>query len=114
MKTIRAEARRLLELAVEDEDLRADLRALAQEILASTSSIPTSEDNAVDQDSAEPLRELTLGQSRPLAMPSSRDRESPPKPSYYQTNIDTLEARCRRKAEAARWAAESHRRMGEG
>src|SRR5271165_7176465 len=34
MRTIRAEARRLLELAVDDGELRADLRALAEEILA--------------------------------------------------------------------------------
>ena len=36
MKTIRAEARRLLELAAGDDELRADLRALAKEILDST------------------------------------------------------------------------------
>jgi hypothetical protein len=36
MKTIRAEARRLLELSAEDAALRADLRALAEEILAAT------------------------------------------------------------------------------
>ena len=36
MKTIRAEARRLLELAADDGELRADLRALAEEILAAT------------------------------------------------------------------------------
>src|SRR5271157_731887 len=36
MRTIRAEARRLLELAADDGRLRADLRALAEEILAAT------------------------------------------------------------------------------
>ncbi len=34
MKIIEAEARRLVALAADDHDLRADLRALAQEILA--------------------------------------------------------------------------------
>ena len=36
MKTIRAEAQRLIELSAEDTALRADLRALAEEILAAT------------------------------------------------------------------------------
>ncbi len=36
LKIIEAEARRLIALAAEDDDLRADLRALAQEILAAT------------------------------------------------------------------------------
>ena len=36
MKTIRAEAKHLLELATDDFELRADLRALAEEILAAT------------------------------------------------------------------------------
>ena len=115
MKMIRAEARRLLELAAGDEDLRADLRALAQEILASTSTAePTSEGAAAGRDSAEPLRELTLGQSRPSTMPGSSDPGTPPKRSRSPGDIASLEARCRRKAEAARWAAECQRRIGEG
>jgi hypothetical protein len=36
MRVIKAEAKRLIELAGEDDELRADLRALAQEILAAT------------------------------------------------------------------------------
>ena len=36
MKTIRGEARRLLEMAADDDELRLDLRALAEEILAAT------------------------------------------------------------------------------
>ena len=40
MKIITAEARRLLALAAEDADLRAELRALAEEILAATEDPP--------------------------------------------------------------------------
>ena len=38
MRVIKAEAERLIELAAEDDELRADLRALAQSILAATAS----------------------------------------------------------------------------
>ena len=38
MKVIRAEAKRLIELAAEDDELRADLRALAEQILAATAA----------------------------------------------------------------------------
>ena len=74
MKTIRAEARRLLELAAGDDELRADLRALAEEILASTADAsPPSEGATVAPASAEPLRELTLGQPRSPARGRSSD-----------------------------------------
>ncbi len=114
MKTIRAEARRLLELAASDAELRADLRGLAEEILASTGAEPPSEDAPAAPESAEPLRKLMLGQSRPSARPSPSDPGALPKPSRSTEGIASLEARCRRKAEAARWAAECQRRIGEG
>src|SRR3954463_4004466 len=50
MKILTAEAHRLLKLAAQDADLRADLRALAQEILAATEEPPpTSEAEAAPQ-----------------------------------------------------------------
>src|SRR5437773_1361585 len=94
MKIITAEARRLIALAAEDTDLRADLRALAEEILAATEEplhpgevAPTESTSGADPSSeseegassslttlevaqderaeaTEPLRELTLGRSR--------------------------------------------------
>ena len=38
MRVIKAEAERLIELAADDDELRADLRALAESILAATAS----------------------------------------------------------------------------
>src|SRR4051794_33835006 len=81
MKVIRAEADRLLELAAEDDELRADLRALAERILAATrdpgggmdsspEDVPSNTTEPGLQDAAdEPLRELTLGRSRPTPTP---------------------------------------------
>ncbi len=77
MRVIKSEAQRLIELAAEDDELRADLRALAQSILAATASASNVVDNVVHapspadgappnaQQAAEPLRELTLGRSLP-------------------------------------------------
>jgi hypothetical protein len=88
MKIIAAEAHRLLALAAEDADLRADLRSLAQEILAATEAPPSDAEAAPKPPSSgaepappaggdaphglmthgvaqvpkpKPLRELTLG-----------------------------------------------------
>jgi hypothetical protein len=84
MKILTAEAHRLLALAAEDADLRADLRALAQEILAATEAPPSDAEAAPKPPSSGaepappaggdappglmthvpkpiPLRELTLG-----------------------------------------------------
>ena len=41
MRVIKAEAERLIELAAEDDELRADLRSLAESILAATACVPT-------------------------------------------------------------------------
>ena len=74
MRVIKAEASRLIELAADDDELRADLRALAEAILAATESQsnadevvapgPDTRDGAqvhAQQATDEPLRELTLG-----------------------------------------------------
>src|SRR5205823_3811052 len=45
MKILIAEAERLLELAAEDADLRADLRALAEKILMVTAASPADADD---------------------------------------------------------------------
>ncbi|MGC8639767.1 MAG: hypothetical protein ACP5XB_07790 [Isosphaeraceae bacterium] len=121
MQKIRSEARRLLELAVDDPQLRADLRALATEILQATTdakadSVATAERERTDPAAPEPLRELTLGQSRspvPGGLPASSAQL---RRSGAGTGDDpaTIEALCRRRAEAARWVAESQRRAQEG
>ena len=72
MRVINAEAERLIELAVEDDELRADLRALAESILAATTppqptinmtaSISPSDAATEEENStAAPRKELTLG-----------------------------------------------------
>jgi hypothetical protein len=61
----------------------------------------------------EPLRELTLGRSRPSPDPP-KPRSEPDTPADDQeTDWGPLAARCRAKAGAARWAAERQRRIHE-
>ncbi len=113
-KTLKAEVQSLLPLAGEDDDLRAELRALAQEILAATEPPPARGEPAkapAQGPQEEPRLELTLGQRR-----TNPDRHAPvpehpdSKPAAAGgSELDRLEFRCRRKAEAARWAAESQR-----
>ncbi|MGO9600312.1 MAG: hypothetical protein ACLP7Q_20195 [Isosphaeraceae bacterium] len=167
MKTIRAEARRLLELSAEDTALRADLRALAEEILAATAlpstlaigedslapnlppdvsstdagtvgpldsaalppstlgalghepepsrqAEPVSEPQPRPQSEPEPLHELTLGRSRPLRAGGLPGQGSSIGSVGSGSDLDSLSLRCRRKAEAARWAAECQRKICEG
>jgi hypothetical protein len=144
MRVIKAEAERLIEMAALDDELRADLRALAESILAAMAAVEpktdasspslsaqaapvataaedipynpaTSEVPRTDSpQGAEPLRELTLGRSSPS---KSKPRSVRPVMTPPQTTHDELtqiETRCRRKGEAARWAAERVRRLREG
>ena len=61
----------------------------------------------------EPLRELTLGRSRPSS-DSPKTRPGPDNPPHVEErDWDSLASRCRAKAEAARWAAERQRRIHE-
>ncbi len=133
MKIIEAEARRLLALAAEDDELRADLRALARSILEATGDEaieddqdagsqpdPTPKQPTVEEPRAakdqgpqepEPLHELTLGRSRPAPPETELPRmdaidEGP--------DLGEIEARCRLKAEGARLAASRLRRIGAG
>jgi hypothetical protein len=144
MRVIKAEATRLIELAALDNELRADLRALAEAILAATEgqgvksndapsaspSVPKQASIAAAavtkspaahgvaqsdaEQTAEPLRELTLGRS---ALSTSNPRSlstATPQPRTTHDDLVELDARCRRKSEAARWAAERLRRIREG
>jgi hypothetical protein len=131
MRVIKAEAKHLIALAADDNELRADLRALANEILAATAdaeveteSVHAEFDSSATVDPAEaeietaemdePLRELTLGRSVPI-------RSEPRAGSAFATHatlpnneLAEIETNCRRKAEAARWAAERLLRIREG
>jgi hypothetical protein len=146
MKTIRAEARRLLELAAVDGELRTDLRTLAEEILAATvdpstvmsasasgremhlqqtTSTPAPQIAAILSEesrpilppeqnlAAESLRELTLGRSRATTSGEPIESGQPAQTRIAEEDLASLEARCRRKAEAARWVAETQRRVRE-
>jgi hypothetical protein len=147
MKIITAEAQRLLALAAEDADLRADLRALAEEILATTegsqpddaTSMPshagatserspkatgpppvadagvphgptTQEAAQVDRPRGSgPLRELTLGRSRPSPVEIHHLQGAIAGAVASDADLPEIEARCRLKAEGARRAA-AHQR----
>jgi len=140
MKIIAAEAERLIELAAEDAGLRGDLKALAQKILAATAG-PQADDRAglanpasdvapaaavpkefpaalvIPADprpAAEPLRELTLGRASPTERETRPSTARITGPETRDDEIAQIEASCRRKAEAARWAAERQRRLRQG
>ena len=144
MRVIKAEAKRLIELAAEDDELRADLRALAEAILAATESDQSSTDftssplpspptptataaqgarsdpappEAARTDApqaAEPLRELTLGRSKPPEGNPPSVSTASSRSTTGHDDLIAIETRCRRKSEAARWAAERLRRLREG
>ena len=134
MKVIKAEAKQLIALAADDSELCADLRALAEEILVATEGRPDVTDpapivcespdvaEAVEtQDeterttggTVEPLKELTLGRSRPVEGERASAWTSVSRGSAHD-ELKQIEERCRWKSEAARWAAERHFRMLEG
>ena len=73
MKIIEAEARRLLPLAAEDADLRADLRALALAILAATEAPQT---GAADR-SRRPQCLRLPGRPEPVGNPIRRTTAPP-------------------------------------
>jgi hypothetical protein len=144
MRVIKAEAARLIEMAAEDDELRADLRALAQAILASTADrqaedadaasaapsgpapaciaadAPTdaaAAPEAAESDAnqpAEPMRRLTLG--RPAVPKNDPGSLATVAPTSRSVRPDLMEieSRCRWKSEGARWAAERLRRIREG
>ena len=128
MRVIKAEAKQLLALAADDDELRADLRALANEILAATEEVDVEADlGHVDARSVatvepsdpetsgmeEPLRELTLGRSVPVTSKPQTKLTATSHPAAAHDELESLEARCRSKAEAARWAVERLLRMRE-
>jgi hypothetical protein len=152
MKIITAEAQLLMALAAEDADLRADLRALAEAILAATevpqphaaTTAPSPADDAPSvspsgavpvhsvqegephgptahgiaqadrAQEAELLRELTLGRSRPSPAEIQYPPRATTRPVVTDADLAEIEARCRLKAEGARWAAARQRRIREG
>ena len=131
MRVIKAEAKHLIALAADDDELRADLRALANEILAATEdseveaksphpesgsskAVAPAESEPNAEAIVEPLRELTLGRSVP---PKSEPQAEPALASKAVTSNDELvriEASCRWKGEAARSVAERMLRIREG
>src|SRR5262245_64354723 len=76
MKIIAAEAERLIELAAEDADLRADLRLLAQRILAATLE-PQTDHEATPTNSSSPAEPTSTGQE---SVPHEAARGDPPRP----------------------------------
>ena len=61
----------------------------------------------------EPLRELTLGRSKPSPGPPENHQEPETTADDEEGDWNRLAARCRSKAGAARWAAERQRRTRE-
>lgn len=127
---VAAAAGRLLELCQQDTALRGHLRAIAQALLEATESLPASQ-------GAGPAAQ---GVGAPLPPPRVEPPPQPPEvlppltlgsapspaielPPSFQGRISTatadgdlpaIEARCRLKAEGARWAAARQRLLAEG
>jgi hypothetical protein len=80
------------------------------------SSHPTRPDGRrADQESPpEPLLELTLGRRRPTPAEAKPPHGSTAAVQSSDAGLDKIEARCRLKAEAARWAAACQRRIRQG
>jgi hypothetical protein len=131
MRVIKAEAKQLIALAADDEELRAELRALASEILAATEeqgvadpSAASTSDGSTTADPVEcetetkelcePLRELTFGRSAPSRTDTRPELAFASSQATSHDEIARIEANCRRKGEAARWAAERLLRIREG
>jgi hypothetical protein len=146
LRVIKAEAKSLLELAAEDAELRADLKALAQEILAATAALDAGADAALagppaeaaaaatstagacgvqgaltaeaaevqSEQASQRRSELMLGRSVPSGNDPRPDPMTIKRVETAHDDLDTIRARCRGKSEAARWAAERLRRLGEG
>ena len=139
MKVIKAEAERLIALAAEDDELRADLRALAEAILAATERFDIKADDArrirhaQAYAASEPVHEAAgnrlqaddrarmsrSGSSRWEGLRHQREIIDPLSAAMFR--LKTTHDRSRgdrsplpRKAEAARWAAERLRRVREG
>jgi hypothetical protein len=125
MRVIKSEAERLIELAAQDDELRVDLRALAESILAATvapeSKIETTPamssseaETAKTSQTDEPRIELTLGRRSPSRRSSRPATPAQNQPKANHEDLVQLETRCRRKCDAASWAAERLRRAREG
>ncbi len=135
MRVIKAEAKHLISLAAEDQELRADLRTLAREILAATEEtgvqhepvrgesrssaaeeLREPEANATIDETTEPLRELTLG--RPVASRGKPGWEPASgivsRGGAEKDELGEIERRYRCKAEAAGCALERVLRSREG
>lgn len=140
MKIITAEARRLLELAAEDAGLRAELRALAEEILAATEApdpdaepSPAATDTAKLPPHATPANAgdaVSHGPARPKAAPIDPMREqeplraltlgrrtpssiSPPHPAGLSVPTEADENDLDQIMSRCRWKAKAARRVAE-
>ncbi len=129
MKFIASESQRLIAMSARDPDLRAELRALAMEILEATGA-PRPDSAAAETQTVlaataggerdhpgprrEPLRELTLGRRPASPIPPPAAAGAASEPDLDEHELDSIGARCRAKCDAVRWQAECHRRIWEG
>ncbi len=75
-----------------------------------TANLPGPDDS---RPAGEPLRELTLGRSRPASDTSNRPEPRSSPIDKGAADLESIAAHCRAKADAARWAAERQRRIRE-
>src|SRR5262245_4229604 len=129
MKFLTSESQRLMAMSAQDPDLRAELRALAMEILEATEAPRPDSSGAVtetilapttggDQDHPgtrrEPLHELTLGRRPAAPVPPPSAASGSLRLESEEDELEDIGVRCRAKCDAVRWQAECHRRIWEG
>ncbi len=118
---------RLASLVSQDAQLLAIMRGLAREFLTLTEPVPVVLEQPIPEAKAEPSAVEAVVPSLPpvppappqhVALPSAPGIEIPV--SWFQrlmtagTNLQLIEARCRLKAEGARWAATRQRSIRDG
>ncbi len=129
LKFLTSESQRLIEESARDPELRAELRALARDILEATDALgpgsaAAKTETALAQMSGagkvqpsprrEPLRELTLGRHPAAPPPPPTTAAGPSRAEPEEDELEGIGARCRAKCEAIRWQVECQRRIWEG
>ena len=131
---------RLLDISSEDQELRSYVRALALQVLAATGPVEAAAEGpspvagegvvagaisggpaprppapvALPSAIREGLRDAVLSMTSGAPAAPMASTAGPLRPEVTDSDLPLVEARCRAKAEGARWAAKRRLRLAEG
>src|SRR5262245_31815676 len=114
---LRSVLERVGELARTDPTLRTRVRSLAAALLALTEEPRPSEPAppaAAVPPPPEPVTRPALADVAPMPAPRPVETRPPSPPQVSDADLPLIEARCRLKAEASRWAAARQRLLRSG